>query len=96
MVKTIQLGLRIDKNLNKEIEYLAESEGVNKMAWIRRALADFVDQEKNVITKELVKGYINLINTEKDLKEFTGWNKMPEDISQARRENINSIKRTKE
>lgn len=96
MGKTVQLGLRIDEELNKEIEFLAESEGVDKMAWIRRSLADFVNQERDSMAKEAVKDYINLINTDKDLKDFTGWSKIPNDIIQARKEMIKNIQRAKE
>ena len=43
MKKTIQLGLRIDKELLEKIEKLSGFEGIDKMSWIRRALASFVD-----------------------------------------------------
>lgn len=85
MAKTIQLGLRIDEELNEEIEFLSQSEGVDKMAWIRRALADFVNQERDSMAKESVKDYINLVIDEKELKEFTGFKKIPEDIINARK-----------
>ena len=91
MIKTIQLGLRIDEELNKEIEFLAKTEGVDKMAWIRRALADFVNQERDVMAKEAVKDYINLTITEQDLKDFTGFKTIPKDIKEARSRRLNEI-----
>ena len=48
------------------------------------------------MAKEAVKDYINLINTDNDLKDFTGWSKIPSDIIQARKEMIKNIQRTKE
>jgi len=91
--KTIQLGLRIDSDLLKDIEYLAQMEGVDKMSWIKRALADFVNEEKDSISKEAVKDYIGLVIDEKDLKEFTGFSKIPKDIEEARKEILNKIKK---
>ena len=90
---TIQLGLRIDKELLKEIEFLAENEGVDKMAWIRRALANSVNQERDSISREAVKDYINLIIDEEELKEFSDFSKIPKDIVEARRDVLNKIKK---
>jgi len=91
MAKTIQLGLRIDEELNEEIEFLSQSEGVDKMAWIRRALSDFVNQERDSMAKEAVKDYINLVIDEKELKEFTGFKKIPKDIIDARKKVITKV-----
>jgi predicted transcriptional regulator len=95
MLKTIQLGLRIDEELNKEIEYLSENEGVDKMAWIRRALADFANQERDSMSREAVKDFIHLTITEKELKEFMGFTKIPSDILKARDDILKSIKEDK-
>jgi predicted transcriptional regulator len=91
MSKSIQLGLRIDEELNKEIEFLSENEGVDKMAWIRRALADFINQEKDFIAKEAVKDFIKLIINESELKEYAGFKKIPSDIINARKQVINKL-----
>lgn len=90
---TIQLGLRIDSDLLKEIEYLAQSEGVDKMAWIKRALAVSVDDEKTNMNKQAVKDYIGLVIDEKDFKELTGFSKIPGDIEEARAVVLNNIKK---
>ncbi len=90
--KTVQLGLRIDKNLLDEIESLAENEGVDKMSWIKRALAGFVNEEKNSMSKEAVRDYINLVIDKTELKEFAGFSKIPKDIENARRDVLNNIK----
>lgn len=91
--KTIQLGLRIDLDLLKDIEYLAQSEGVDKMSWIKRALADFVNEEKDAMSGEAVKDYIRLVIDEDDLKEFTKFSKIPKDIEEARKETLSKIKK---
>lgn len=91
--KTIQIGLRLDRELLKEIEILAENEGVDKMAWIKRSLANSVSRERDLITKEAIKDYINLILDEASLKEFAGFSKIPKDIEEARKENLNQIRK---
>ena len=91
--QTIQLGLRIDRNLLKEIEYLSKSEGVDKMAWIKRALANTVSEEKDGMSKEAVKDYINLVINEEDFLEFTGFSSVPKDIGDARKEILGNIKK---
>jgi hypothetical protein len=91
--KTIQLGLRIDKDLLKEIEFLSRSEGVDKMSWIKRALAVSVDEEKTNMNKQAVKDYIELVIDEKDFRELTGFSKIPKDIEEARRDILDKIKK---
>jgi len=91
--KTIQLGLRIDVDLLNEIESLAQSEGVDKMSWIKRALANYVNEEKDSMSREAVKDYIKLVIDEEDLKEFTNFSKIPKDIEEARKETLNKIKK---
>jgi len=91
--KTIQLGLRIDVDLLNEIESLAQSEGVDKMAWIKRALANYVNEEKDAMSREAVKDYIKLVIDEEDLKEFTKFSRIPKDIEEARKETLNKIKK---
>lgn len=91
--KTIQIGLRIDLDLLRDIEYLARSEGVDKMSWIRRALADFVNEEKDAMSEEAVKDYIRLVIDEEDLKKFTNFSKIPLDIKEARQEILSKIKK---
>jgi predicted DNA-binding protein len=91
MVKTVQLGLRIEKELIDRIEDLAENEGVDKMAWIRRALASFVGDEEDEMADEAIKDYIKLRIDEKELLKFTEFRKVPEDIKEARKNYLTQI-----
>ena len=93
MGKTVQLGLRIDEDLNREIEELSTNEGVDKMAWIRRALACFAADERDGIVKGAIEDYIYLVIDEKQLLETTGFSKVPKDISDARQYAIDKIKK---
>lgn len=91
--KTIQLGLRIDKDLLDKIEKMASHENIDKMSWIRRALATFLKGEEEEAISMAVEDYINLRIDEKKLKKITSFNKIPKDIEEARKEVLNKIKR---
>ncbi|MBI2657292.1 hypothetical protein HYX08_01205 [Candidatus Woesearchaeota archaeon] len=94
--KTIQIGLRLEKELLNKIEKLAESEGIDKMAWIKRALGVFVGDEEDDMTGEAIKDYIHLIIDEDELKRYTGFKEIPKDIQEARKEILKQITKSKE
>ena len=85
MAKTIQIGLRLDKELLDKISKLSEREGIDRMAWIRRALAIFVNDEEDGMTDAAIEDYINLRIDEKDLRDYTGFKRIPKDIQEARK-----------
>ncbi len=90
--KTIQLGLRIDTQLLEKIEKLADIERIDKMSWIRRALATFVNGEEKGAIDEAVEDYINLRCDDEELKKVASFNKIPEDIQNARKEVVIKLK----
>ena len=92
MKKTIQLGLRIDKELLEKIEKLSGFEGIDKMSWIRRALASFVDDVEDEMEDCAIEDYINLRIDEKELENITGMKKIPKDLQEARKEVLNKTK----
>ncbi|MFH1133252.1 MAG: hypothetical protein V1735_02080 [Nanoarchaeota archaeon] len=89
--KTIQIGLRVDLELLRDIEELAEDEGVDKMSWIRRALALAVIEEKEEMSQMARKDFVCLKIDEKDLLEITESTKVPEDLKRAREEYLKKI-----
>jgi predicted transcriptional regulator len=93
--KTIQLGLRIDAELIKKIERLAEYEDVDKAFWIKRALTTFVAGEDTAAKEEAVEDYISLRSDADALKKATGFNHIPKDIEDARKEVIKNIVTTR-
>lgn len=93
MKKTIQLGLRIDIDLLRKIEKMAQYENIDKMSWIRRALATFLKGEEQEAITMAVEDYINLRVDEQELKKITSFTKIPEDIQSARKEIINITKK---
>lgn len=91
MSKTVQLGLRIEKELLDKIEKLSDYEGLEKTAWIRRALANFVKDEEDGMSDQAVEDFIHLRIDEKELKDYTGFKKIPDDIQQARKKVLEQI-----
>ena len=92
MKKTIQLGLRIDEELLEKIEKLSDFEGIDKMSWIRRALARFVDDVEDEMEDRAIKDYLNLRIDEKELKSLTGMKEISKDLQEARKDILNKIK----
>ena len=92
MRKTVQLGLRIDVDLLKKIEKMAQHENIDKMSWIRRALATFLKGEEEEAVTMAVEDYISLRIDETELKKITSFSKVPEDIQTARKEVLTKIK----
>jgi len=92
MKKTVQLGLRIDVDLLKKIDKMAQYESIDKMSWIRRALATFVKGEEIEARSEAIEDYIHLRIDESELKKITSFTKISEDIQNARKEVLNMIK----
>ena len=95
MAKTTQIGLRLDKELLDKINNLSEHEGIDRMSWIRRALACFVNETETAMSDDAIDDYINLRIDEKALKEFTNYSKIPEDIQKARKSKLESISSSK-
>jgi hypothetical protein len=85
MVKTIQIGLRLDKELLDKISKLSEYEGIDRMSWIKRALASFVIDEEGGMSDQAIEDYLNLRIDEKDLKDLTGFKIIPKDMQEARK-----------
>lgn len=92
MGKTIQLGLRIDVDLLKKIEKMAKYESIDKMSWIRRALASFLKGEEIEARTEAIEDYIQLRIDENKLKKIASFNKIPADIQKARKQVLIKIK----
>ena len=91
MAKTIQIGLRLDKELLDTITKLSEYEGIDRMAWIRRALAIFVSEAEDEMADSAIEDYIKLRIDEKELKESTGLIIIPDDIQEARKKKLSNI-----
>lgn len=91
--KTIQIGLRIDEDLLKKIESLSDYEGVDKMSWMRRALATFVNGEEQAACDEAIENYIHLRINEDEFLKITKMKKISKDIEQARKETLALIKK---
>ena len=84
--KTTQLGLRIENELLEKIERLAELESIDKMSWIRRALATFIQGEETGVIDDAIEDYIALRIDETEFKKYSKLKDVPSDIKNARAE----------
>ena len=90
--KTVQLGLRIDLDLVKNIEKMADYENIDKMSWIRGALVSFLKKEEQGAKDDAIKNYINLRIDKEKIKKICEFKIIPKDIENARKEFLNGIK----
>jgi hypothetical protein len=95
MSKTIQLGMRIEKELVDRIEELAKNEGVDRNLWVKRALATFVADEESGMADEAIENYIHLRIDDKTLLDYASFDKIPEDIKKAREVKLKEIMEAK-
>ena len=89
--KTTQIGLRLDNELLGTIEKLAEFDKIDKMTWIRQAIADRIDEVEDEIKDTANEDYIWLRIDEEELKNITGLKKIPNDLIAARKESLQQI-----
>jgi predicted transcriptional regulator len=84
--KTTQIGLRIDNEVLNKIEELADFDKVDKMTWIRQAIADRIDSEEQDNDNFAIEDYIHGRISEEKFKEVKKMdkNKVPADLKQAR------------
>lgn len=91
MNKTIQLGIRVEKELIDRIEELAKNEGIDRNIWIKRALANFVTEEEDGMADAAIEDYIHLRIDEKLLLKYIDFDEIPEDIKSARKIKLKEI-----
>lgn len=89
--KTTQLGLRIDDSLLEKIEKMAEYESIDKMSWIRRALATFLNGEEEAAIDEAIEDYIYLRIDEAQLIKAAKFKEVPLDVRKAREDCLKYI-----
>lgn len=88
---TIQIGLRIEKDLLKSIEFIAEANKVDKMSIIRQAITLYVDDMETDIEDGAIEDYIAGRIDEVELKRDTGMKEVPEDLKSTRNETLKLI-----
>ena len=89
--KTTQIGLRLDNDILEKIDEMAEFDKIDKMTWIRQAIADRIDSEEEDMEDDAIEDYIWLRINEEELKEATGLKKIPADLIEARKECLKLI-----
>ncbi len=93
MVKneTIQIGLRIEKELLRSLEFFAKTNKVDKMALIRQAIAGYVDDMEAAFEDAAVEDFIRLRINEDELKEHLHLKEISTDVKEARKKYIEGL-----
>lgn len=94
--ETVQIGLRLEKALLDKVEDLSDYEGIDKMSFIRRAIASFIGEVEDSMADKAIEDYINLRIDEAELKKYAGLKLVPKDVQEARQDMLKKIKKQKE
>jgi len=89
--KSTQIGLRIDNDVLNKIEELAEFDKVDKMTWIRQAIADRIDEIEEEMNDVTIEDFIHARISEEELKKEMKWKQVPQDLLEARAEILKFI-----
>jgi len=89
---TLQIGLRIEKEILDKVERYSKDQGIDKMTFIRTAIANYIDDIEQDFEDFAVEDYINLRIGEKELKNVTAMKEIPKDLQKAREDVLNKIK----
>ena len=90
--KTIQLGVRVDKDLMDRLDFFARNQNMDKMDYVRQAIDLYVAEMEKGYEKEAIEDYVNCRIDELKFKELMNLKEVSEDLKKARKENIEKIK----
>ena len=88
---TIQIGLRLEKELIESLEFFAGHNKLDKMMIIKQAIAAYVGEMEDAFEDAAIEDYIHLRISEEELKKDTGLKEVPKDIKEARQETLKLI-----
>ena len=89
---TLQIGLRIEKEILDKVEKYSKEQGIDKMTFIRTAIANYIDDIEQDFEDFAVEDFVNLRIGEKELKNMTAMRDIPNDLQEARKDVLNKIK----
>lgn len=92
---TVQIGLRLEKELIESLEFFAGHKKLDKMMIIKQAIAAYVGDMEDAFEDTAIEGYICLRISEEELKKNTGLKEIPKDIKEARQETLKMITKEK-
>ncbi len=95
-MKTIPTNIRFDKKLLEEIAFIAEQEGIDKTAWIKRTLMEEVRYWYEEIRKQLAENYIKLRIDDVDYLRLSKSKTIPIEIKKAREQFLQVVVNSKE
>jgi predicted DNA-binding protein len=89
--KTIQLGVRVDKDLMNRLDFFAKQQNVDKMDYVRQAISLFVAEMEKGYEEELIEEYVSARIGEKEFKELMRINSIDLDLKKIRKLNLEKI-----
>ena len=95
MAKNKLVGIYFEEKMLKEINDFAKLEGIDRTAFIKRAIQDSLDDlalQRNDLD---IEDYVNLRISEEELKKSLGWKQVPKDLQEARKGKLREIKEGK-
>jgi len=87
MTGTTQINVRLDVQLLHDIDELAGFEKVDRMSWIRRALAREVMQADEERENSIIEDYLNFRIDDGEFEDDMGF-KPPKELQEARKETM--------
>ncbi|PIN76521.1 hypothetical protein COV22_00285 [Candidatus Woesearchaeota archaeon CG10_big_fil_rev_8_21_14_0_10_47_5] len=82
--KSTPVSIRIPNDILKELDSMAETENIDRISWIRRAIIMSIEHLSEAEIDGAIEDYICLRIDEEELKEITGMKKISDDLKKAR------------
>lgn len=95
-MKTVPTNIRFDKRLLDDIAFIAEQEGIDKTAWIKRTLMDEVRLWFEDIRNELAENYVKLRIDDTEYLRVSKSKTIPTEIKKAREQFLQKIVNSKD
>jgi predicted DNA-binding protein len=93
-IKSVAVSFRLPVDIVEDIDFLRESQGVDRGTFVKNALACFVEEAFDEFKKQAIKDYVKGIIDDSELREYLEKKKdykIPQDIQEARKDNLNKL-----
>jgi predicted transcriptional regulator len=82
--KSTPVSIRIPNDILKELDSMAETENIDRISWIRRAIMMAIEDLNQAEVDGAIEDYVCLRIDEAELKDISGMKKIPDDLKKAR------------
>ncbi|MEM4257011.1 MAG: ribbon-helix-helix domain-containing protein [Candidatus Diapherotrites archaeon] len=91
-LKETILTIRIDKELLKELDFYSDKRKSTRAEFIRQAIINFISDLEDAEDDEYINHFVNGRIDEKEYLKHFGFNKVPNDILELRKQNLSKFK----